>query len=840
MKQFHQAKKIYPDCIIFFRLGDFYEMFEDDAIIASQILGLQLTSRNKNSKNPIPLCGIPHHSYAPYLKKLIDAGKKVAICEQLEDPKDAIGIVKRGVVKVITAATNIDNIDAMSYDNNFLVALSYQEDKYFVAIADISTGELYLKSINKDILIDSLNLLDPKEILVDLALELDGFNIQLRPVSINQSRIKDTILKHFDLQSLDKSFPDDEFFFTPIYMILQYIDDLIIRTKLSLPILLSDDDNLIIDSIAVKTLELIPDKSKSNRSLFDILNKCSTSMGSRYLKFAILNPSRNVDIINNRYSLIERFIETYDLTETIQALLKNSIDLFRVSTRIFTGSVSPKDLIGLKSLLQKIPEIQATLLDIVPSTYIDINLQPIDDLAKLIDDAINDNSSNKVGDGSVIKYGFNNLLDEIADLKKNVDKELLAIEQKEKKASGIGQLKIGYNKVFGYYFEVSKSNMNRVPAYFERKQTLVNAERFFTTELKVLENSILSAEERVAELEKKIFADIRDYAKSKIVQIRELADNISRLDFLISLSTVAKENNYCKPIIHDGYDIHISDARHPIVEQELTSSFIPNDFIISESNRLMIITGPNMSGKSTYLRSIAVISIMAHIGSYVPASYCKIATIDRIFTRIGASDNISKGESTFMVEMLESANIIRNATDRSLIILDEVGRGTSTYDGISLATAIADYLLNRVRAKTLFATHYHELASISDRSDGAESYRVDVKEWNDEVVFLHKVVKGTSDKSYGIYVAKLATLPDEIISTANKILKKLETERIDELIHNNDNGNYDNKQTQNISDPLTSERLAILDSIRSINTDTITPLDALNILIEYKNRIGNL
>ncbi len=908
MKQFYDMKESYPDCILFFRMGDFYEMFGEDAIVASAILGLQLTSRNKNAKNSIPLCGIPHHSYESYLRKLIQSGKKVAICEQLEDPREAIGVVKRGVVKVVTASTDLENMDATSFDNNFLLSITHNGNNYITAVADVSTGELYLKSVPTESIVDFIERLSPKEIISNKSYEdLNNYNFQVKEIQCNKNRIKDSILNHFDITTTDSYFIDDDTLL-PTYMILSYLDDLIISTKLSLPKILSDDKILILDSIAVKTLDLVPNKDKNNKSLFDILNKCSTTMGARYLKSAILNPLRDATLINMRYSIIEKFISSYDMTDTIHSLLDKSIDLYRVATKIITGTILPKELIALRSLLLKLPEISAILNSILGNDNLNLFLDPIEDLSTLIGNAMNDNPSNKVGDGSIIRYGYNSLMDEILDLKKDVDIKLATIEQKEREASGIGQLKIGYNKVFGYYIEVSKGNVNRVPTYFERKQTLVNAERFFTTELKILETDILSADDRLSNLEKDLYNDIKTFASCKIDIIRKIATSISELDFLISLAIVAKNNSYCRPTITDDYNISIKDCRHPIVEQaQNSSSFIPNDFDITNSNNLMIITGPNMSGKSTYLRSVAISVVMAHMGSFVPASSCTMSLVDRVFTRIGAHDNISKGESTFMVEMIESANILRNATDRSLIILDELGRGTSTYDGISLATAIANYILERIKAKTLFTTHYHELTTIADMHSNAECYKVDIKEWKDEIIFLHKVVKGASDRSYGIYVAKLASLPDEVIVNANRILKTLEEHRTEDMMidnnssivssctfahdknthdrdcdsngttnliessannkigdrdsgkasnissnNNSDNINYSNSNNLNnynsgtvenrvhsssLTNQLTKDKIELLDEIKNLDINNLSPMDALNLLLKYKKMV---
>ena len=908
MKQFYDMKESYPDCILFFRMGDFYEMFGEDAIVASAILGLQLTSRNKNAKNSIPLCGIPHHSYESYLRKLIQSGKKVAICEQLEDPREAIGVVKRGVVKVVTASTDLENMDATSFDNNFLLSITHNGNNYITAVADVSTGELYLKSVPTESIVDFIERLSPKEIISNKSYEdLNNYNFQVKEIQCNKNRIKDSILNHFDITTTDSYFIDDDTLL-PTYMILSYLDDLIISTKLSLPKILSDDKILILDSIAVKTLDLVPNKDKNNKSLFDILNKCSTTMGARYLKSAILNPLRDATLINMRYSIIEKFISSYDMTDTIHSLLDKSIDLYRVATKIITGTILPKELIALRSLLLKLPEISAILNSILGNDNLNLFLDPIEDLSTLIGNAMNDNPSNKVGDGSIIRYGYNSLMDEILDLKKDVDIKLATIEQKEREASGIGQLKIGYNKVFGYYIEVSKGNVNRVPTYFERKQTLVNAERFFTTELKILETDILSADDRLSNLEKDLYNNIKTFASCKIDIIRKIATSISELDFLISLAIVAKNNSYCRPTITDDYNISIKDCRHPIVEQaQNSSSFIPNDFDITNSNNLMIITGPNMSGKSTYLRSVAISVVMAHMGSFVPASSCTMSLVDRVFTRIGAHDNISKGESTFMVEMIESANILRNATDRSLIILDELGRGTSTYDGISLATAIANYILERIKAKTLFTTHYHELTTIADMHSNAECYKVDIKEWKDEIIFLHKVVKGASDRSYGIYVAKLASLPDEVIVNANRILKTLEEHRTEDMMidnnssivssctfahdknthardcdsngttnliessannkigdrdsgkasnissnNNSDNINYSNSNNLNnynsgtvenrvhsssLTNQLTKDKIELLDEIKNLDINNLSPMDALNLLLKYKKMV---
>lgn len=828
MAQFYNIKEQYPDSILFFRMGDFYEMFGDDAVTASKILGIALTCRNKSSENQVPLCGIPYHSYMPYLVKLLKAGKKVAICEQLEDPKFAKGVVKRGVTRVVTPGTALEDEANVTFDNNFLLSMYAELEYIYIAAIDVTTGETFLKTINTSALESSSLTMDVKEIISNIDLEINNIPVTLRQTGKVYNNALNKVLTHYNVSSEKALFIDEKGYIWALSMALDYLDDLILTTKLMLPVTLKDDDYLILDNVAASTLELVTSNNGVENSLFYVLNKTATPMGARFLKSTLLRPLRNIYNINKRFKTIEYLIANPSFLDTVSGLLSNIFDIERITSRLISLRATPKDLIWLKLSLESLPELKAMLLS-VPEIFNDYKLEGFEDLYNLIDKAIIDEPPVNIKEGGIIKSGYNSHIDELRDIKVTGKSKIAEMEEAEKKKTGINQLKIGYNKVFGYYFEVSRLNASKMPAYFERKQTLANSERFVTEELRELENKILNAEEKLADIEYAMFSDIRKYASEQADSLRKLAKIISELDLVISFAHVSMDNNYVMPKIVEKGNFNIVNGRHAVVERKSKSPFVPNDYYLdNDENRLLIITGPNMSGKSTYLRSCALIAVMAHCGCFVPADMAEIPLLDRIFTRVGASDNLSRGESTFMVEMVETANILQNATRSSLIILDEIGRGTSTFDGISIAWAVAEYILNHIGAKTLFATHYFELTEIGEKGKGAKNYTVSVEEWNSEVIFLRKVVKGTADKSYGIYVGKMAGLPSEVIARAEQVLSDLENHEVISL--NTDNKSK--KQTQRFVQPILvfDDSHPVIDELKQLNIDNITPIQAMQIL----------
>lgn len=835
MAQFYDIKEQYPDSILFFRMGDFYEMFGDDALTASKILGIALTCRNKSSENQIPLCGIPYHSYMPYLVKLLKAGKKVAICEQLEDPKMVKGVVKRGVTRVVTPATAIEDEAVVTFDNNFLISLYAELDKIYMAAVDVTTGETYLKTIPVDKLEENAYTMEAKEVIANIDVDINNIPVTIRNSGKHYNTALNRVLTHYSVTSEKALFIEDKGYIWAVAMTLDYLDDLILTTKLMLPVTLNDADNLIIDNVAASTLELTNSTAGKDNTLFNILNQTSTPMGARFLKNTLLRPLRNIISINTRLDIVEYFINNPSFLSTVRGLLSNIFDIERITSRLISGRATPKDLIWLKLSIKNIPELDA-MLQSVPDIFAKYKLNTQEELYFLIEKSINDEPPAAIKEGGIIKSGYNSHVDELRDIKHNGKSLLLEIEERERKATGISQLKIGYNKVFGYYFEVSRINASKMPAYFERKQTLANSERFITEELRELENKILNAEEKLADIEYSLFQDIRKEASNRAENLRQLAKLIAEIDTIAAFADISIKNNYSRPKIIENGIINIKEGRHPVVENKSKNAFVPNDFYLdNDENRLLIITGPNMSGKSTYLRSSALIAVMAHCGCFVPADMAEIPLLDRIFTRVGASDNLSRGESTFMVEMVETANILKNATKNSLIILDEIGRGTSTFDGISIAWAVAEHILNNIGAKTLFATHYFELTEIGEKGKGAQNYTVSVEEWNNEVIFLRKVIKGTADKSYGIYVGKMAGLPESVIKRANEVLSDLENHEDIAIMQEKEQP----KQKQRFVQPILvfDDSHPVIDELKSMDIDNITPIQAMQILSDLKKKI---
>lgn len=840
MQQFYSIKKEYPDCILFFRMGDFYEMFDEDAKTASKILGIALTNRNKSADNSPPMCGIPYHSYQTYLNKLLNAGFKVAICEQLEDPAKAKGIVKRGVVRVVTPGTVVEDESLVDSSFNFLAAVSRVKDFYYTAIADISTGDLFLFSTNH--LSEIINKFRPKELIGEVE-NLKNINIPFFKIEkvYHHRSMSIGVLDYFGGSSLKSIGITEDEYIKPIFYLLSYLKDMLIDIKLKRPTVFLSGGQMYLDAIAQKTLELFESSSgRKDATLFNVLNKCATPMGERLLAVYLMSPTNDLNEIDVRLNVVEYFLYNKEKRVYIKELLKGVYDLDRILTRLNARKATPRDLTWLKSSLAPLSGIKE-LLKGSNNPFIDDIYNNFDDLSDIFDflqKSVNDDPPAYIENGGTIKDGFVKEIDDLRFLRKNSRVELAKIENEEREATKIANIRIKFNRVFGYYLEVPKSQTKNVPDYFERRQTLVNAERYTTPRLKDLEEKILSAEERLIELEREVFEDIVGEIVEQSERIRNVSNLLGRIDTLISFADVAEANRYARPTVNDSDVIKIIDGRHPVIEKFLDEAFVPNDVFLNNSDsRLMIITGPNMAGKSTYIRTVALISIMAHMGSFVPAKEAEVGFIDRIFTRIGASDNLSQGESTFMVEMVETGNILNNATENSLVILDEIGRGTSTFDGVSIAWAISEYLLNKIKAKTLFATHYHELSDIPLTNYGAKNLTIEVKEWKNDIIFLRKIIEGSTDRSYGIYVARLAGLPQEIIQRSDEILKQLEKNEfgLDGIPKLARKGKKEKKIVQPM---LIFEENEALEELRKIDINNITPLEALNILSKLKELAG--
>lgn len=796
MEQYLKIKEKYRDAILFFRLGDFYEMFFEDAEIAARVLDLALTARNKGGGEKAPMAGVPYHSADSYIARLINHGFKVAICEQLEDPAEADGLVERDVIRVITPGTVIENEILNDKDNNFLAAAVLYNNMIGFSYIDISTGEFYVTEIQQDLLEklwDEIDRIQPKEIIVDDYIKgcrcfrniCESNKIYVNNSSINSIKnAAENIFEHFKVSSLAAIGLED--FDAAVLCtgeVLKFIKETQKRTlnninKISL---YNISDFMIVDSTTRRNLELtatIRDKKKTG-SLLGVLDKTMTSMGGRLIKKWINQPLINKRQIDRRLDSIEELIKNFILLQAIRNCIDGIYDLERILSRVSYGTANARDLRALLYSLEKIPGLYENFKLLKSALFIQLKSEfdLLEDITELLGKSIIEEPPVSLKEGGLIKDGYSKKLDEIRETMRNGRKWISNLQKIERERTNISSLKVGFNKVFGYYIEVTKSNLSKVPADYTRKQTLANSERYITPELKEKEAQILSAEERVNELEYELFVDIRDKVGENLERIRKTVNIIAVMDVLTSLALTAIENNYCKPVINNNLSINIKEGRHPVVEKMMPGNFVPNDVILDYNlQRFIIITGPNMSGKSTYMRQVALIVLMAQMGSFVPATAATIGLVDRIFTRVGASDDLTTGQSTFMVEMNEVANIINNASKKSLIILDEVGRGTSTYDGLSIAWAVSEYIsdLDKIGARSLFATHYHELTRLEEKIKGIKNYNVLVEEDDEGVHFLHKIVPGKASESYGIEVAKLAGLPEELIQNATLILKQLE------------------------------------------------------------------
>ena len=846
MRQYFDIKKDYPDAILFFRLGDFYEMFGEDAKVASRILQITLTTRDKGKQEPVPMCGIPHFSAESYITKLINAGYKVAICEQVQDPREAKGIVKREVVRVVTPGTHQPENPKL---NNFIVALCPSGKKHGIAVADLSTGEFILYETEKAIE-DELNRFEPKEVLCPENLMDDiHYGEVLKDYYVTYwdnwffdfTEAYKRLLEYYRVYSLGAFGIDEQRAAISAggallsYLMENQKGSVVLRRPTGL------DDSLFIflDSVTKRNLELLHNLRDGSEegTLISVIDETLTPMGGRTLRQAIMRPLKSKELINRRLDAVENLIDDFEMRENLRRFLRDVHDLERLATRVLQRKVTPRELVTIKNSLKEFPRIKETLMRASSELLMELNerIQGFEELHSLIDTAVVDDPPHTTTEGGIIRTGYRYDVDELREIATKGKDYIASLEAKERQKTGISSLKIGYNRVFGYYIEVTKSNLHLVPEHYIRKQTLVGSERFITEELKDYENKVLGAEERLKVLEREVFSEVVQKAAYYAEALLDAATAIGEIDFLLSLATVATRNNYVRPVIEESGLIEIVDGRHPVLERiSFEERFIANNtYMDTEENRLLIITGPNMAGKSTYMRQVALIVLMAQMGSFVPATKATIGIVDRIFTRIGAADYLSRGQSTFMVEMIETANILNNATDRSLIVLDEVGRGTSTFDGISIAWAVAEYIVNRIRARTLFATHYNELTELSMALEGVKNYNVTVREWGDEIIFLRKIEPGPADKSYGIQVARLAGLPEEVVSKAKEVLGNLEQAEFSNKGLPRVLGAKDAPKAQQL-DLFAPNYEPVIKKLMSIDVDRISPEDAIKKLKQLR------
>ena len=858
MQHYIATKEQYKDCILFYRLGDFYEMFFDDAITASRELELTLTGKDCGQEERAPMCGIPFHAAEIYISRLIGKGYKVAICEQLEDPKFAKGIVKRDVIRVVTPGTVIESNMLDEKKNNYIMSI-YKTGLFFgMAVCDISTGDFFATQItetnNFARLLDEISRYSPAEIVVnDMMFASTEEKEKIRDrfecyisleKDLSYENDYENILKEYNVYNEGKKLSEIENKNLSIIAsngLITYLNE---TQKIKLEHinrinLYSVSRYMSLDLNTRRNLELtekMRDKSKKGTLLW-VLDKTSTSMGGRMLRRWINDPLIDVNEINKRLDSVKELKDSQMLKGEIIDSLKRVYDIERLIGKISYGNANGRDLISLKNSLGQLPDLKLILSKCNSKLLKELyeELDELKDVHRLIDESIVEEPPISVKEGGLIKLGYNDEIDEYKTVTTDGKKWIVELEAKEKEATGIKNLKVGYNKVFGYYFEVTKSYLSQVPDRYIRKQTLTGAERYITEELKDLEEKTIGAQEKLIDLEYKVFQEVRANISLQIQRIQKTANVVATLDVLASFATVALDLNYCLPIVDNSGEINIKEGRHPVIEKMLPSgSFVANDtYLNKESDRLSIITGPNMAGKSTYMRQVALITLMAQIGSFVPASYAKIGVVDKIFTRVGASDDLSMGQSTFMVEMMEVANILKDATSNSFVILDEIGRGTSTYDGLSIAWAVAEYIANKEKcgAKTLFATHYHELTELENKLEGVKNYSIAVKEKGEDIIFLRKIIKGGTDESYGIHVAKLAGVPQEVVKSANEILKGLERKSI---LINKEKTKEDKKQVVGQLDMYNYKLADIAHELDKVNVNELTPIDALNILVKLK------
>jgi len=845
MRQYLQIKERYKDAILFFRLGDFYEMFFEDAEKASKILDIALTSRNRSEESAVPLCGIPYHAATPYIGRLLEAGYKVAICEQVEDPKTAKGVVQREVVRVITPGTVTEGEALDSRSNNFLAAVSRGKGDFGLAVTDVTTGEFRFTQVaDYSSLSDELGRIWPSEILLEegnaaLRNQLQGdlVGVHLSFISPHYfSQSSTNRLKSLKLWSRES---DEEWAegIRAAAVIVSYLEENLPDVLKALKDLqpYSSSQSLMLDENTRRNLELFHDFHGDRRgSLMGVLDYTLTPMGARRLRQWILYPLLDERAIRERQDGVEEMVENYSARQEVRAKLKGVQDLERLGARIAAGSAGPRDLVAAKDSLRAITLLKEKLRDCRAEIFASLRekLWELPEVVALVEKAIVDDPPSTLKEGGVIRPGFHGELDEIRSIRSHAKGWMARFESSERKRTGIGSLKVGYNRVFGYYIEVTRSNLKSVPPDYVRKQTLANGERYITPELKEYEAKVLSSEEGILKLELSLFGELRETISSYYEKMKETSLALARLDVLLSLAEAAQARHFVRPKVDAGLIISVREGRHPVVEEALgRGGFVPNDcYLNPESHQLLMLTGPNMAGKSTYMRQVALIVILAQMGSFVPASEATIGLVDRIFTRIGAADSLARGESTFMVEMKETARILRHASGRSLILLDEVGRGTSTFDGISIAWAVAEYLHDsQHRPRTLFATHYHELTDLGLAKERVKNFNFAVKEWKGEVIFLRSLVEGAASHSYGIHVARLAGLPPAVVERAKELLKNLESGELDERGQPRLARGLRSEETPQMS-LFGGGTYRIIEELKKVDVSVVTPIEALNLL----------
>jgi DNA mismatch repair protein MutS len=871
MQAYLQTKEEYKDCILFYRLGDFYEMFFDDAIIVSKELEITLTGKSCGMEERAPMCGVPYHAVEGYLNKLVANGHKVAICEQVEDPKLAKGLVKREVIRIVTPGTNMDMQALDESKNNYLMCIVYLADKYGISVVDVSTGDYYVTEVDTERkLIDEITKYAPSEIVCNESFYMSGVDLEdmkhrlgivvyaLEAWYFGDDLARETLTSHFKVRSLEGlGLNDFDCGVIAAGALLKYLYETQKNNLENISEIhpYSTGKYMILDSSTRRNLELVETlREKQKRgSLLWVLDKTKTAMGARLLRSYVEQPLIDREEIEHRQEAIEELNANIITRDELREYLNPIYDLERLITRVTYMTANPRDLIAFRNSIAMLPPIHSLLDDFQGKVLKSIqnDMDTLEELYALIDAAIIEEPPISVREGGLIKEGYNEEVDRYRNAKTEGKTWLAELEAKEREKTGIKNLKIKYNKVFGYYLEVTNSYKNLVPDYFTRKQTLANAERYITPELKELEDMILGAEDKLVALEYDLFCEVRNKIAAEVVRIQRTAKAVAGLDVFASLAAVADQNNYCRPKINTNGVIDIRNGRHPVVEKMITNDmFIDNDtYLDNGNNRISIITGPNMAGKSTYMRQTALIVLMAQIGSYVPASSAKIGIVDRIFTRVGASDDLASGQSTFMVEMNEVANILRNATSDSLLVLDEIGRGTSTFDGLSIAWAVVEHISNPklLGAKTLFATHYHELTELEGKLNNVNNYCIAVKEKGDDIVFLRKIVKGGADKSYGIQVAKLAGVPDSVIERAKEIVEELSANDITGATRNLTVDTGSKKKKEKL-DEVDLTQMSLFDTVKdddiieelvSVDVGNLTPIEALNKLYELQNKAKN-
>ena len=873
MKQYMQTKEEYKDCILFYRLGDFYEMFFDDALTASKELEITLTGKNCGLEERAPMCGIPYHAVDSYLNRLVSKGYKVAICEQVEDPKTAKGIVKREVIRVVTPGTNLDTQGLDETKNNYIMCIVYMADRYGLSVADVTTGEYLVTELDSQTkLMDELYKFMPSEIVCNEAFYVSGLDLDdlknrlhmaiysLEAWYFDDALCRETLQEHFKVASLEGiGLSDYECGMIASGALLKYLEE---TQKNSLSHMsrltrYATGNYMVLDSATRRNLELVETlREKQKRgSLLWVLDKTKTAMGARTLRKYVEQPLIDKKSIVKRLDAVAELKDNAICREEIREYLNPVYDLERLVGKITYQSANPRDLIAFQSSLSMLPSVKCILKDMESDLLKEIyeELDPLEELCDLVGRAIQEEPPLAMKEGGIIKDGYNEEVDRLRKAKSEGKNWLADLETKEREKTGIKNLRIRYNKVFGYYLEVTNSFKDLVPDYYTRKQTLANAERYIIPELKELEDTILGAEDKLYSLEYELYSDIRSRVAKDVVRVQKTAKAVAKLDVIASLALVAERNNYVRPKINEKGVIDIRDGRHPVVEKMIPNDmFIANDtYLDDKKQRISIITGPNMAGKSTYMRQAALIVLMAQLGSFVPASSANIGLVDRIFTRVGASDDLASGQSTFMVEMNEVANILRNATSKSLLILDEIGRGTSTFDGLSIAWAVVEYISNSklLGAKTLFATHYHELTELEGKISNVNNYCIAVKEKGDDIVFLRKIVKGGADKSYGIQVAKLAGVPDPVINRAKEIVEELVTADITGKVKDIAvQGSETKKKTQKKLDEVDLTQFSLFDTVKDddvlnelkeLDISHMTPMDAMNKLYQLQNKLRN-